>query len=388
LCGKPGRAAALIAVVAIMAFSLFGGMILSHSLENGIRSLEARLGADIAVVPSGCEADYESIILAGSPVNFHIDKSAEQRVLAIAGVEQATTQFYLATLADSFCCTTGIQIVGIDYDTDFVVRPWIAQLLHRNIGDGEVILGSDVTTESGDTIRFYDSVFYVAARLERTATGMDSTVYMNMAAARELARRAQSDGLALSGVDIDNVASTVLLRVGSGYEVDDVISGIRKSGLDVGVVESHGIYSSISSSLSSINGIIRAITLALGVITVMVLMVLFSVITSGRKKEFAILRVLGATRKKLGATVLAEALNISVCGAVLGCLLSTLVVFPFGRNIGMQMGMPLLLPSIIDTVMLLLIGLALSTMVGPLSSAYSAYRISRAETYATMREGE
>ena len=56
LAGKPGRAVTLAAVVAIIAFAFFGGAVLSQSLYNGIRSLEARLGADIAVVPSGSEA--------------------------------------------------------------------------------------------------------------------------------------------------------------------------------------------------------------------------------------------------------------------------------------------------------------------------------------------
>ena len=103
---------------------------------------------------------------------------------------------------------------------------------------------------------------------------------------------------------------------------------------------------------------------------------------------FAVLRVLGATRKKLANIVLAEAFVISLCGAVLGSIFAAVVVFPFGRGIGIQMGMPLLLPGAYDSLLLLLFALTLSVAVGPLSAAYSAFMISRAETYATMREGE
>jgi len=390
LRGKPGRTIALVTVVAIMAFTLFGGAVLSQSLNNGIGSLEARLGADIAVVPAGSETDYEDIILTGgTPISFYFHRGLEAEIAAVRGVAEVTAQFHLAAMAAAACCDVAAQVIGIDYGTDFVVTPWIGELLHRQIGDGEVIIGSNIVPGPNNTITFFDTALNIAARLERTATGMDNTVYVSMNTARALAENAATLlGQDWGGLDVDDAISVILVRVDPGYDVGRVVAEIQVAVPEVGVVASSAIYSSISQNLNFFTSMIRTITIVLGVIAVFILAVLFSLIANGRKKEFAILRIVGATRKKLGAIVLTEAADLSVVGAVLGCTLAAIVVFPFGRSIGAQMGMPLLLPSVADSVRLFAFALILSLAVGPLAAAYSAWRISRAETYATMREGE
>ena len=54
---KPFRTAALMTVVALLSFVLFAGSVMTMSMENGIEGLEARLGADIVVVPEGYDKD-------------------------------------------------------------------------------------------------------------------------------------------------------------------------------------------------------------------------------------------------------------------------------------------------------------------------------------------
>ena len=46
------------------------------------------------------------------------------------------------------------------------------------------------------------------------------------------------------------------------------------------------------------------------------------------------------------------------------------------------------LPNPFNLLLLLVFSLTISIAIAPLSAAYSAFKISRAETYATMREGE
>ncbi|MCL2404712.1 MAG: ABC transporter permease [Defluviitaleaceae bacterium] len=388
LCGKPGRAVALVTIVAIMAFVLFGGAILSRGLDNGMRSLEARLGADIIIVPQDSEDDYESLIVDGEPTGFYLDMSVKDYISQMEGVGQVTSQFFLATLGGGSCCTASAQVIGIDYETDFVIMPWVSQLLNRNIGDGEVIVGSGVSINYDNTILLFDVLYPVAARLEHSSTGMDNTIYVSINTMRDMARDAQALGGFPYDVDIDRSVSAILVDVAPGYEINLVARVMRWDIPGISVVESYGIYTNVASGLRFITGVIGTISVVLGVTVIVVLFVLFSLTISGRKKEFAILRILGATRTKLAGIVLTEALDLSLLGAFLGCALSVLVVFPFGRHIGMQMGMPLLLPGVGDSLRLLAIALAVSVAVGPISSAYSAYKISRAETYATMREGE
>ena len=48
---KPLRTAALGIVVTLLSLALFAGSLLSLNLDNGMRSMERRLGADLMVVP-------------------------------------------------------------------------------------------------------------------------------------------------------------------------------------------------------------------------------------------------------------------------------------------------------------------------------------------------
>ena len=107
-----------------------------------------------------------------------------------------------------------------------------------------------------------------------------------------------------------------------------------------------------------------------------------------RKKEFATLRILGATRKKLVGIVLSESAIAGIAGGFAGIVLASLAVFPFSTYISERLELPYLDAPFFYIVLLVLASLLLSAIVGPLSSLYSALRISKAETYFTMREGE
>jgi len=77
-----------------------------------------------------------------------------------------------------------------------------------------------------------------------------------------------------------------------------------------------------------------------------------------------------------------------LCGAVAGCFFALVVVLPFGHHIGRQMALPLLLPDVLNVLFFVVLCVIVSAAIGPLSAAWSAFKISRAETYVTMREGE
>jgi putative ABC transport system permease protein len=114
----------------------------------------------------------------------------------------------------------------------------------------------------------------------------------------------------------------------------------------------------------------------------------FSGSINERKKEFAVIRVLGATRKKLAAIVLSESSLAGLAGGVIGIVLAALVVFPFSTYIGDRLQLPYIQPRGMAIVGSIAASLLLSFIVGPLASLYSAVKISRAETYYTLREGE
>ncbi len=391
LRGNPFRTAALVFVVSILSFTLLGGSVLSYSLKNGLGSLKERMGADIAVVPLEHEADYEGIILSGEPSRFYFDKSIENEIAQIEGVSRVSSQFFISTLSAA-CCSVPVQVIGFDPETDFVVRPWISKVYGKEIEAGQLVVGSDIVLNQTKTLTFFNRTYTVVAQLEETSTGIDYSVYANMHTVRSLVDAAREVGMNLSvdvyDADMNQSISTVLVKIGTDYDVETVTTNIRRQISGVGLVQSKSIFTSISKNLVVLQTFINTLSAVLWVVSVLVLAVMFSVIFSGRKKEFALLRTLGATRGKLVRIVLAEALLISVAGGLLGTALSSLVVFPFSTKIGETLSLPYLLPAVSAIIHMVAASLVLSFAVGPIAAANSAVKIGREQTYVAMREGE
>ena len=115
LLRKPARTAALILLTAFLAMSVFGGSVIVLSLRQGLNSLEARLGADIIVLPSSAQSkvSFEKMLLQGTVGAFYMDAENLDKVRSAPGVETAAPQTFLASLKAD-CCSVKIQVIGLD----------------------------------------------------------------------------------------------------------------------------------------------------------------------------------------------------------------------------------------------------------------------------------
>ena len=94
------------------------------SLRGGLRSLEARLGADIILVPSEAQSkvSFQNMFLQGTTGAFYMDGDVMNQALEVEGVEKVAPQTFLASLKAD-CCSVRIQVIGIDPEKDFTVQP-------------------------------------------------------------------------------------------------------------------------------------------------------------------------------------------------------------------------------------------------------------------------
>lgn len=72
LSRRPLRTAALLVLTFFLSFVIFAGSMTVVSLQNGLETLENRLGADIIVVPNTAKrkVDPKTMILDGTPGYF------------------------------------------------------------------------------------------------------------------------------------------------------------------------------------------------------------------------------------------------------------------------------------------------------------------------------
>jgi putative ABC transport system permease protein len=307
------------------------------------------------------------------------------------GVACATPQFFLTSLAEG-CCDAMVQLIAYDPETDFVVQPWMAEKYSRTVEDGQVVVGSRITIRTDDTIRLLGHSYPVAARLSRSASGLDTSVFMTMNTMRLLIGRARAEGydfLAAQEREMKRGAvSVVLAKAGPSTTSARLAQTIGRENTGVDVVVSQSIFSGISATLGGLTSYIHLFSAVLWALALIILAAVFSGSVHERKKEFAVLRILGATRGKLAAMVLGESVITGVAGASAGIALASMVIFPFSTLISERLELPYLDAPLINIVLLVLGSLFLSVLAGPLASLYSALRISGAETYFTMREGE
>lgn len=386
---RPLRSITLILLAAFLAFSVFAGSLIVRSLQNGLKSYEARLGADVVVVPSeaAIKGGLESILLQGIPGYFYMNESVMEKISAMDGVEAVTPQFFLAT-AKASCCSMPIQLIGFDPETDFTVRPWIRRSYDGSIDYGDIVIGSHVTMPSDGVLTFYGQDLHVAAQLDETGTALDNAVYTTMETARDIVRDAEALGYQYLGkISAEQAISAVMVKVREGYPIEAVCGDINIHVRKADATQSKSMIAGIAGGLNNVSRPVGGLTAVIWVLALGILAAAFVLIAGERKREFAVLRVAGASQKMLSRMLLIESAVVSAVGAVCGVALAALVAFPFTDLIRTRLGLPYLLPDIGTIAALMLGAVLLSVLAGALSSALAGRKLSRIDAGLVLREG-
>ena len=386
---KPFRSVAMAFLVLFLTAAVFSGAVIIRSLQEGLDSYRARLGADIVVVPyvASGSSTLEDILLQGAAENVYMKGQKVDQIREIEGVEQVSTQFYL-TSAKADCCSAAVQIIGFDPETDFTIGPWVSESWDGELPDDWLIVGSDISVPEDGILRFYGNDYHVAATLTKSGTGLDTAVYTNMTTIRKMA---ESATVLMESGTFDNVSfkssvSAVLVKVAEGYDISYVTGRINVLVSKVTATASRTMISDISDGLGRVSGIIGVLVGVVWVLAVLVLVILFALVANERKKEFAVLRVMGASKAMLVRVLVWEAVIVSGIGAVLGILLSIPVISLGTGLLKSSLSLPITLPP---AAWLLLPGLGavlLSFAAGIATALISAGRITRSETGLLLKE--
>ena len=156
IVNRPSRSVALGIIAMLLSFFVFGGALTVSGLKSGLNSLEDKLGADIMAVPyeATTRNSFQNMFLQGSTGYYYMDRDFLNKISELEGVKQVSEQYYFVTMSAS-CCSIPVQIIGFDPKSDFTVQPWIKKSCGRDIGDMEIVVGSDLNAFVGDTLTFY-----------------------------------------------------------------------------------------------------------------------------------------------------------------------------------------------------------------------------------------
>lgn len=374
---KPVRTFSLVLLTSVLAFSLFCGSFLVKSLNGGMNSLSNRLGADIIVVPQGYDSKIESALLRGEPNSFYFDTEVLNRIKKIEGVEIASPQLFIATLSAG-CCSFPLQVIGIDFDSDFNIKPWLEKYIKLPLLNNQIVVGNNISGNYNSEVKFFNQPFSIAGRLSKTGMGFDNSVFMTIENAKKLAKEYERIMQHPVAKD-ENLISSVMVKIKAKYDARDVANRIREEFKNEQIYPliSKRMMTNISSSISSLNIYIYILIAILWLLSFIVLAVSFSSIFNERKEEFRMLRIIGSTKKKLFELAVLEAFIISMSGAIIGTALSCLIVFLFNQTIIAGMKMPFLNPPIIWIVLYGFLSFILISIIGPISVFKNIYGLTK-----------
>lgn len=380
--------ACLLATVVILSVMLFSVTVISVSLKKGMGNMRKRLGADIMLVPKGEREKAENMLLEGSRSNFYFDGAVYEKVQSIDGISDSTSQCFLKSLSAD-CCSSEVQIVFFDPESDFVVGPWIETEYKQKLSGDAVIVGSDIVSEDGK-IKLFGQEYAIASQMARTGTALDSSVYFSTDAKAELLRNAEEKGSFLTEEQKKgDILSSIFINVDGSHTTEQVIDSAHKTIGDIfDVVYPKKLHESLSGSLGKITGVVNVISLSLGILLVAILLIINSIIMKGRKSEIALLRVLGHRKKDLIRKLLSEMGLISLAGALGGSLLGALIVIPFGRYIGKSLDMPYLGPGIASVLIQILLIVCIVILIVFLASVFFIIHTTNTEPYLALRKEE
>ena len=358
---------ALIGVLLSTAIVLIGLILLGT--EHGGKNMVERLGADLIIVPDGHGDEMEGMLITAKKSFFYMDDSVLDRIGEIEGVEKVSPQTFLMTLEAS-CCDQPVQIIGIDTDSDFTVKPWIDKSFLNAIDNGEIIVGSSVGVKEDKTFQMFGKKYNVAAVLDESGSSMDVTVFVSRDYMDTLITDAREAGQGIvkeiTGKDI----SAVLIKAADKDDIQRLVGKLSSiEGVDV--VTTDLVSSKLSQGIGRMKTVYAIIAFAFLLVSIALLYIIYYITLNERKKEFETLRIVGVSKSGVKKFLIEEAFWISFPGAVLGAFFGLLVFDFIYRVIEMTLNLPFISPYGYEKVIVLLISLILTAIIGPACVAFN-----------------
>ena len=319
---KPLRTGILLFAIALLASALVFSLSFVQRVNGSIKKSSERLGADVLVVPTNARGAAEEILLENSIKTFYMKRSILDRVRALPGVDKATEQVYLVTVAGVCCSVPESMVIAFNQDTDFIIKPWLQEKLNRRLGKGEAVAGF----ESAFNIRLglvemdsmlFGNVFRLVGSLEKSGTGLDRAVLIGME--NMLAIVASGKVKNLQPDDI----SVIFVKVKPGVDPDKVAWAVEDNIIEADAMARRDIGKNIITTLKDMSRIFTMTIVLAAVMAFFLVWAIFTAIANERSKEVGIMRALGAKERHIFRIFLIEVLVIGIAGSLLGIAAGT-----------------------------------------------------------------
>ena len=356
-------AVAAASVMALFALLLAGGV--RRELENDRRML----GPDLAIVPTGSKERGHIYLSKGPPARGGLPAGTLELLGAFPEIEAVSPQKRLGTVDLG---SIQAAVLAFDPATDFMARPWLdTRSGERFPGRDEgLVLGARVPAEGlPAALPAADGPGAPpGGRLLPTGTFLDTSVFIPRPAAEIAAEPAW-----------------ILLRLRPGAPLDMAANRLEVNIPRIEILRRPELFKTINDQLHGLlegGGLGAAAFLAI-VIAVLVTGAVFALMAHERRREFGLLKALGASNSFVFKLIMGEAALLGSAGAALGAGLALIGLFCARAGLAFT-GIPL--AGSLDADMFAV--MALIVAVAVLTALFPALAATRLEPYAAIRGGE
>jgi putative ABC transport system permease protein len=376
------RTAVLVFSIGLLVSILVFGSSFILSVGSSLERASARLGADILVVPVGAREYAEEMLLETKVKTFYMDKGLMDRVGQVEGVTEITYQTYLETIWGVCCDVPPAKVVAFDQDTDFIVRPWLKEVLGRELKKGEAILGSrayeDLDLLEVDSSVLFGARFDIVGVLEETGTGLDNAIFITDENIDRIIEKGKAKLKA-------NMISLMFVKIEEGLDPYTIGAKIESEVVEVDIIQRSEMGGSIVATLKDINRIFLITIVLASVLSMFLTWTIFTAIVNERAREVSIMRAIGAKGSHIVAMFMIEVFLLGFMGSIVGIVAGNYLSLTLSKIFTLLRDMAATL-TLVERIEVSMLGLAVGVGICVIGALSSIIRIKKLEPLSALKE--
>lgn len=371
LKGRLTYNAIIVAAVALALTVTLVAALMTQGVQKNLEHKQRLLGPELAVVPPGTKETGHIYLTKGPPGHGFVAAAAADAIKAFPEVNALTSQRLTGT---ALVGDVQAMLITFDPDTDFMVLPWLAGKVEEQTrgGDNGILLGMKLEPgrKKGDTLEIDGKPHTIVGRLRDTGSFMDTTVFFPRA-----------------GSNPDGDPSWILIGLAQGTSVDMMINKLETHISAIEVIARPEMLKTINDQLHGVvqgGGLTVAATLVIAG-ALLVTGAMFALLVYERRREFGLLKAMGARNSFVFRLIIGEATILGGMGGLLGLLLSAVWLAFSGTGVIPDDLSALSAFGFIAARIAATIGLTM--LVGIATAIFPALLAARMEPYAAIRSG-
>ena len=378
-----------ITVVICVIFTCFSFVLTMSILDmtiSGINLSHERQGADVLVYPKVSELNDTSMLYSGVAQSVYMDASIMEE-LNNDKVEAVTPQFYLHTLPSSGCCEVSkeYRLVGIDWETDFIVKPWMKNKGVTSLGKGQIIVGAALENEINPKTMILNNMEEVVSILEPTGTSLDHSLFFDVDQLRRIGKLNFLPST-FDDKETKDVVTCVMIKLKDGVSAEEYIAEFDD--VNAKFISTSSTEEGLKQTIDTFAVIFTAVITIILLLCCVTLISQFRLLTISRCKEVGYLRSIGMSRSKVNKLFLVEFGLIGLIGGLMGSLLGILSAGPFIEWISQKVAFPITEFSGMFMLKHYALGIGVSVIICMISTVSSLRYITRISPHDAITKGE